>query len=358
MAITPRNPQLQIAEISGGGQIPLDQVRSGAAGVTSLDGLSGDLLLTSGDGSIGVATPIPTVISIKVADAVIATITAAAAAAAASVQGVAAGAGIAVDNTDPQHPVVSTTGGAPVLSVVGSAAIMVDSTDPQHPIINNTGVIDVSSGAGITMGGSAQHPIVINDGVIVVDAADASVAITGTGVHPLVAATGNFPGPVHTPPGSSSSPPTYAWTGLGGEYGFGQDDAGGFITVWRAGVHVANIDNTGIYLLKNDGTFNINGDVGYNRDAATSAARIFAPGGVRCESGLGVGVTPVPPNISVGVPLVNSVAPTGTPGACPDFTDGTVYATDYPNLHATISQLTAKVAALEAADRARGFVDN
>jgi len=58
--------QLQIAEISGGGQIPLDQVKGsgGGGGVTSLDALTGDLLLVSGDGSIVVQTPISSVIDI------------------------------------------------------------------------------------------------------------------------------------------------------------------------------------------------------------------------------------------------------------------------------------------------------
>ncbi len=61
----PDNIQLQIAAISGGGQIPLDQVRgSGGAGVASLNALTGDLLLVSGDGSIVISTPIPSVVDI------------------------------------------------------------------------------------------------------------------------------------------------------------------------------------------------------------------------------------------------------------------------------------------------------
>jgi hypothetical protein len=58
---------------------------------------------------------------------------AAAAAAASKVAGVSAGTGIAVDNTDPTHPIVSSTG---VLGVVGGAGINVDNTDPLHPIVS------------------------------------------------------------------------------------------------------------------------------------------------------------------------------------------------------------------------------
>lgn len=114
------NPQLQIAEISGGGQIPLDQVR-GVGGVTSLDALTGDLLLASGDGSISVTTPISSVVDIRNN----------------GVHSVVAGSGINVDNTDPKHPVVSAPGSG-VASVVAGSGIAVDSTDPAHPVVSAT----------------------------------------------------------------------------------------------------------------------------------------------------------------------------------------------------------------------------
>jgi hypothetical protein len=47
-------------------------------------------------------------------------------------------------------------------------------------------------------------------------------------------------------------------------------------------------------------------------------------------------------------PLTNSVALTGTSGALPDFTNGVTYSTDYPALHATISQMASRLTLLEA----------
>ena len=55
------------------------------------------------------------------------------------VQSVVAGAGINVDSTDPQNPVVSSTITQGVQTVVGGLGIEIDNTDPANPIINNTG---------------------------------------------------------------------------------------------------------------------------------------------------------------------------------------------------------------------------
>lgn len=60
---TPRKVQLQIAPQDGGGQIPSDQVGL-PAGVTSLNTLTGGLLLANVDGSIVVASPAPGVITL------------------------------------------------------------------------------------------------------------------------------------------------------------------------------------------------------------------------------------------------------------------------------------------------------
>jgi hypothetical protein len=64
------------------------------------------------------------------------------------------------------------------------------------------------------------------------------------------------------------------------------------------------------------------------------------------------GVTPVGQQV-IGA-NVNNVAASGTTGQFDDFTNGTVYATDYPALHATVYQLTRSVAQLTAALRNLG----
>jgi hypothetical protein len=65
--------------------------------------------------------------------------------------------------------------------------------------------------------------------------------------------------------------------------------------------------------------------------------------------------TPAAPG-SVGAAATNSVAPTGSANVYPDFTNGTVYATDYASLHATISQMAAKLTAIESSLRAMGLI--
>lgn len=62
------------------------------------------------------------------------------------------------------------------------------------------------------------------------------------------------------------------------------------------------------------------------------------------------GATPVAKQ-TVGA-NVNNVAASGTSGQFDDFTNGTVYATDYAALHATVYQLTRSVAQLTVAVRA------
>jgi hypothetical protein len=73
------------------------------------------------------------------------------------IDSIVAGTGIAVDNTDPDNPVISNTG---VLSVSSGAGISVDVTDPQNPIVINTGVLSVTAGSNITIGGTAQNPTI------------------------------------------------------------------------------------------------------------------------------------------------------------------------------------------------------
>lgn len=52
----------------------------------------------------------------------------------------------------------------------------------------------------------------------------------------------------------------------------------------------------------------------------------------------------------------NNIAPSGTTDVWPDFTDGTVYANDYANLHASVSQMAAKIVQLQAALANFGWV--
>src|SRR6266403_1576286 len=117
------NLQLQLGPLSGGGQIPLNQVieaaKEAAGGVLSLDGRVGDVLILSADSSLDFQTPAPTVITVRGFNSVV------------------AGTGIAVDNTDPANPVVSTP--AKVASVVAGAGIAVNNTDPANPIVTATG---------------------------------------------------------------------------------------------------------------------------------------------------------------------------------------------------------------------------
>lgn len=78
------------------------------------------------------------------------------------VQSVTAGAedaGISVDNTDPQNPVLFNTG---VHSCASGTGINVDNTDPRNPVFNATGVQSVGGGTnGVTIDNTdPQNPLV------------------------------------------------------------------------------------------------------------------------------------------------------------------------------------------------------
>jgi len=121
------------------------------------------------------------------------------------VEEVEAGTGIAVNNTDPTHPVVSNTG---VLSVVAGSGISVDSTDPSVPVITNTGVTTVTAGTGISIDLTNPHdPIITNTGVLSV-VAGTNVTVDNTNpLHPIVSSSGGSGGYVSlTGPGSASTP--------------------------------------------------------------------------------------------------------------------------------------------------------
>lgn len=76
------------------------------------------------------------------------------------VQSVVAGTNVTVDNTDPQNPIVSSSGGGgggTVNSVVAGTNITVDNTDPANPIVSSTatGVTDGDKG-DITVSGTGS----------------------------------------------------------------------------------------------------------------------------------------------------------------------------------------------------------
>lgn len=62
------------------------------------------------------------------------------------VQSVVAGAGISVDNTDPQNPVVSSTITQGVQTVTGGLGIEIDNTDPDNPVVSSEGVVALKTG--------------------------------------------------------------------------------------------------------------------------------------------------------------------------------------------------------------------
>lgn len=65
------------------------------------------------------------------------------------ITGVQAGTGIAVDNTDPQRPIVSATGGGSggIASVVAGVNIVVDNSDPTRPLV--AGILQVHAANAI-----------------------------------------------------------------------------------------------------------------------------------------------------------------------------------------------------------------
>lgn len=54
----------------------------------------------------------------------------------------------------------SGEGGGGIESIVAGAGISVDNTDPDNPVVSNTGVLSVSAGSNVTITGTAQNPII------------------------------------------------------------------------------------------------------------------------------------------------------------------------------------------------------
>ena len=73
------------------------------------------------------------------------------------VREVRAGSNVTIDNTDPQYPVVSSTGGGggggTVDTVVAGTGISVDSTDPANPVVTNSApdqTVSITAGTNVT----------------------------------------------------------------------------------------------------------------------------------------------------------------------------------------------------------------
>ena len=146
------------------------------------------------------------------------------------VRSVRAGTNVVIDNTDPNNPIVSSTGGGSgpsggVTSVRGGANISVDSTNTTspivsvtglltsltagsgmsitnlgtgNPVITNTGLLGVTAGANISVGTGA-NPTISATGVVLSVAAGAGISITGSATHPVVNSTS----------GASTTTPTF-----------------------------------------------------------------------------------------------------------------------------------------------------
>jgi len=117
--------------------------------------------------------------------------------AATGVASITAGSNIAVDNTDPQNPIVSTV--AEVTSIVAGNNITVDATDPHNPIVNATasggggsnvgieiptGTID-SSNTTFTAVNLPFEVIVDNQSFLVAASALNGLSVTGSGPYTI-----------------------------------------------------------------------------------------------------------------------------------------------------------------------------
>jgi hypothetical protein len=100
-----------------------------------------------------------------------------------TVVSVVAGAGIAVDSTNPANPVVSATGTAIVESVVAGTGISVNSTDPANPIVTST-VTASSIGLGnVNNTSDANKPVsTAQQTALNLKANAASPSFTGMGI--------------------------------------------------------------------------------------------------------------------------------------------------------------------------------
>lgn len=113
------------------------------------------------------------------------------------VSSIVAGAGITIDDTIPEAPVIHNDG---VRGLSAGVGIGIDNTDPVHPVIHNDGVRGLVAGTGIDIDATDPHaPEIINtragldpDGVAATYAALPTPPGEGTGAVYYVQADGLF----------------------------------------------------------------------------------------------------------------------------------------------------------------------
>jgi len=80
-------------------------------------------------------------------------------------------------------------GGGTVTSVIAGTGIAVDNTNPNNPIISNTGILSNIAGTGILVTTASGNSTITNDGVLSVTSADTNlITIGGTAAAPTVTA--------------------------------------------------------------------------------------------------------------------------------------------------------------------------
>jgi hypothetical protein len=85
----------------------------------------------------------------------------------------------------------------PVGQLEGINGVSVDNTDPEHPIISNTGTLSVTAGNGLSNVGTAENPILQNEGIIAITPGTGisvspgqDATITNDGILTVTAGTG------------------------------------------------------------------------------------------------------------------------------------------------------------------------
>ena len=121
--------------------------RVSATRVATITGTAGQIDVANGDAAAGLPT-------LRLSDPVLDSL----AMAESAVQSVVAGAGISVNNADPQNPIVTATGGGggggTVDAIVPGPGVDVDATDPANPIVS----VEATVVSGAADGATAVQP--------------------------------------------------------------------------------------------------------------------------------------------------------------------------------------------------------